>query len=120
MGLGPDVFRGPYFDWTGDYDSWPSGHTTVAFAVATAFHLEYRNKWVSILAYTLAAVGGWSRMHDDKHWASDVLAGATIGIVTTNAIFRARRRRAAAVARRRSRWGPPEFGELPAFAARRR
>lgn len=91
VGVGPGEFLGPSF--RDGYRSWPSGHATVAFAVATAFHLEYRSKWVSVLAYTLAAVGGWSRMHDDKHWASDVFAGAAIGIVTTNAIFRARRRR---------------------------
>lgn len=92
-GLGPDEFRGPYFDWTGDYDSWPSGHTTVAFAVATAFHLEYRKAWVSVLAYSLAGLGGWSRIHDDKHWASDVFAGATVGTVIARGIFRARRGR---------------------------
>ncbi len=91
LGTGPNEFNGPTFHE--DWDSWPSGHTTVAFAVATAFHLEYRKKWVSVLAYSLAALSGWSRMHDDMHWASDVFAGAAIGIVTTRAVFRARKER---------------------------
>ena len=91
LGTGADEFNGPTIHE--DWDSWPSGHTTVAFAVATAFHLEYRKKWVSVLAYSLAALSGLSRMHDDKHWASDVFAGAAIGIVTTRAVFRARKER---------------------------
>jgi hypothetical protein len=91
LGTGPDEFNGPSIHE--DWDSWPSGHATVAFAVATAFHLEYRKKWVSVLAYSLAALSGWSRMRDDKHWASDVFAGAAVGIVTTRAVFRARKER---------------------------
>jgi membrane-associated phospholipid phosphatase len=91
LGTGPDEFNGPTIHE--DWDSWPSGHTTVAFAAATAFHLEYRKTWVSVLAYSLAALSGLSRMHDDRHWASDVFAGAAIGIVTTRAVFRARKER---------------------------
>lgn len=90
-GLGAEEFIGPSCD--DDYASWPSGRSAAAFAVATAFHLEYRKKWVSILAYSLAALAAWSRLHDDVHWASDVLSGASVGIFVTSGIFRARRRR---------------------------
>jgi membrane-associated phospholipid phosphatase len=84
------------FNWWAieeDWTSFPSGHTTVVFAAATAFHMEYRNKWVSAAAYSLAVLSGWSRIHDDMHWASDVLAGATVGTVVTRGVFRARRGR---------------------------
>jgi membrane-associated phospholipid phosphatase len=90
---GPDEFIGPSID--GDRDGWPSGHTTVAFAVATAFHLEYRRPLVTALVYSLAALAAWSRVHDDMHWASDVVAGAAIGTVISRGVFRARAERAA-------------------------
>lgn len=95
-GEGSEEFLGPRFE--SGYRSWPSGHTTLAFAVATAFHLKYENPWVSVPAYSLASLAGWSRLHDDRHWASDVFAGATIGIVVTRAIFRARGERGGASA----------------------
>jgi membrane-associated phospholipid phosphatase len=64
------------------YSSFPSGHATVAFAAATVFALEYRNKpWVPILAYTSATIIGLSRITENKHWATDVLAGAAIGFL---------------------------------------
>lgn len=60
--------------------SFPSGHTTVAFAAATVFAMEYRNKpLVPILAYSAAGLIGVSRITENKHWATDVLCGATIG-----------------------------------------
>lgn len=57
-----------------------SGHTTTAFSIATVFADEYKSTvWVPILAYTLAAGTGISRIYDNKHWASDVLTGALCG-----------------------------------------
>lgn len=78
--LTPDayVWNGPSFSF--DDLSFPSGHTSVAFAVATVYAEEYSNiKWVPITAYSLATVVGLSRINDDKHWASDVLFGAALG-----------------------------------------
>lgn len=78
----------------GDYQSMPSGHTTAAFAFATAVHLEVRRRaprharWVGALAYTSAAATAYARMHDDRHWFSDVVVGAGIGSVTAAAIHR--------------------------------
>jgi membrane-associated phospholipid phosphatase len=64
------------------YSSFPSGHTTVAFAAATVFALEYSNKpWVPIIAYSSATLIGLSRMTENKHWATDVFAGAAIGFL---------------------------------------
>ena len=89
---GPDDFTGPG-RFTGL--AMPSGHTAVAFAVATSFSLEYRNPWVTTLAYVLAGLVGWSRVHDDAHWGSDVIIGAAVGTFTVRGMFRARARRKA-------------------------
>lgn len=56
----------------------PSGHTTMAFAIAAALHwlLPPRWRWVP---WTLAAVVGLARMHVGVHWPADVLGGAALG-----------------------------------------
>lgn len=62
--------------------SFPSGHTATAFLTATMLHKEYgwRSPWWSIGGYTVAAFTGISRILNDRHWMSDVAAGAAIGI----------------------------------------
>lgn len=60
--------------------SFISGHTTSAFSVATIIASEYKSTiWVPVLAYSMATLSGFSRIHDDKHWASDVFCGAMFG-----------------------------------------
>jgi membrane-associated phospholipid phosphatase len=62
------------------YTSFPSGHTTVAFAAATVFAMEYRDRpVVPIIAYSVASLIGLSRITENEHWASDVFAGAALG-----------------------------------------
>ncbi|HOW85378.1 MAG TPA: phosphatase PAP2 family protein [Candidatus Aminicenantes bacterium] len=62
------------------YDSFPSGHSAAAFALATVVSLQYRHEpWVGVLSYTLATAVGLSRLALDKHWLSDVVAGAAVG-----------------------------------------
>ena len=62
------------------YSSFPSGHTTVAFAAATVFAKEYGNTIVvPILAYSSATFIAMSRLTENKHWATDVLVGAALG-----------------------------------------
>ena len=73
-------FHGPQIG--GSHMSFPSGHTTAAFALAASFSTVYDSKIVKILAYTAATLVGLSRIHDNKHWASDVFMGAVIGTAT--------------------------------------
>jgi membrane-associated phospholipid phosphatase len=80
------AFRG--FGRSGDYRSFPSGHTIAAFAAASAVTSETKRWWprsvwlIGPVMYSGAAAVGWSRMFDNKHWASDVLTGAAIGTFT--------------------------------------
>lgn len=59
--------------------SFPSGHSSTAFATATALTYSYGIK-AAVWAYPLATFVGLSRMADDKHWFSDVVSGAFLGI----------------------------------------
>ncbi len=64
--------------------SFPSGHTSTAFATATA--LTYSYGWCAgLVAYPLAAFVGLSRLADDVHWGSDVIAGAFLGFIIARA-----------------------------------
>ena len=64
------------------HTSFPSGHVTVAFSLAAGIDQETRAGWVPYVVYPLAGLVGWSRIRDDRHWASDVLAGAVVGTWT--------------------------------------
>ena len=66
------------------YSSFPSGHTTAAFATAAALSTEIvrlhpGRGWVKPVLYGAASLVGVSRMYSNKHWASDVVGGAAIG-----------------------------------------
>lgn len=62
------------------HDSWPSGHTTMAFALAAGVSDEVHSLPVTIGLYSAATMTAWSRVNDDRHWLSDVLTGALIGV----------------------------------------
>jgi len=63
--------------------SFPSGHTTVAFAAATVFAMEYRDRpLVPLISYSAATLIGLSRITENKHWITDVFAGAALGFFT--------------------------------------
>lgn len=65
------------------YNSFPSGHTAVAFMTATMLHKEYgmtRSPWYSIAGYSIALGTGVSRQLNNRHWVSDIMMGAAIGI----------------------------------------
>lgn len=59
--------------------SFPSGHTSAAFATATSLSLAYPKWYIITPSYLWAGTVGYSRMHLGVHYPSDVLAGAVIG-----------------------------------------
>ncbi len=66
-------------------NSFPSGHTATAFMTATMLHKEYgaQSYWYSVAAYSAATATGIMRMVNNRHWISDVMVGAGIGILST-------------------------------------
>lgn len=67
-------------------NSWPSGHTATSFVGATLLHKEYgltRSPWYSVAGYGVATATGVMRVLNNRHWISDVMSGAGIGILST-------------------------------------
>jgi len=69
--------------------SFPSGHTSTAFVAAEFLYQEYKDKsiWIGIGGYSLATFVGIARIYENRHWVSDVVAGAGIGILSTKAVY---------------------------------
>ena len=72
------------------WNSFPSGHTSAAFCLATVFHKEYGKKsvWYTVAAYSVATATASLRVMNNRHWFSDVCTGAGIGILTTELSYR--------------------------------
>jgi membrane-associated phospholipid phosphatase len=80
-----DQWDGPSF--SGSNISFPSEHTSSAFAIATILANEYNdNIFVGALSYSVATMVALSRINDNEHWASDVFIGAAIGYFTAKTI----------------------------------
>lgn len=71
------------------FDSFPSQHTASAFAKAELLRLEFRGRspWYGIAGYSFAIATGGLRMLNNRHWFSDVLAGAGVGILSTRVAY---------------------------------
>ena len=71
------------------YTSFPSGHTAEAFASAEFMRMEYKDRsaWYGIAGYAMAATTGYLRMYNNKHWLSDVVAGAGVGIASSKLAY---------------------------------
>jgi hypothetical protein len=67
------------FSTSSSYFSFPSGHSSAAFAVFTTIAERSKSVYVDVLAYSVATLCALSRVHNNKHWASDVFIGAVIG-----------------------------------------
>jgi membrane-associated phospholipid phosphatase len=83
-----DPLRFRPFNAENRWQAFPSGHAVVVFTLASALSEEARAPWVTALAYGGASLVGWSRVYDDKHWASDVAGGALVGILAGRSTVR--------------------------------
>lgn len=83
----PRIWEGPFGSYSST--SFPSGHSSMVFAVAAVFASEYKDKlWVPIISYTLASFAAVSRVYDEKHWASDVIFGSALGFFIGKFVYK--------------------------------
>ena len=88
----PHVWDGP-FSWGGEYgmfgyNSFPSGHSSTVFSIATVIGLEYwETKWVPIVSFGLAGLTALYRLAVNDHWASDVLFGSALGFAIGSMVY---------------------------------
>jgi membrane-associated phospholipid phosphatase len=74
--------------------AWPSGHTSATTAVAAALAASYPDRlWVAVVGYSLALAVGVGLVVGDRHWTSDVVAGALVGHAIGYSVGSAFRRR---------------------------
>ena len=74
------TFDGPGFSLSEINQSFPSGHSAAIWAVATSIALEYNeSSWIKLSSYCVASLVALSRLFDNAHWASDVIAGSALG-----------------------------------------
>jgi len=69
-------------------NSFPSGHTAAAFAIATAVADQTHDGWSDYVLYGAASITALSRINDNRHWTSDVLIGGLIGHLSAKWITR--------------------------------
>jgi len=74
----------------GSKQAFPSGHTSNAFALAGILHHEFKdsNPFLSYSGYVFATTTGVFRVLNNKHWVSDVLVGAGVGMLVTDVFYR--------------------------------
>ncbi|WP_139925842.1 phosphatase PAP2 family protein [Hymenobacter sp. DG01] len=73
-----------------DFSSFPSAHTAEAFLTATLLYEQFGREypWLSVGGYSVAAATGAMRMLNNRHWVTDVLAGAGVGFLSAEAVWR--------------------------------
>ncbi|MFP4469485.1 MAG: phosphatase PAP2 family protein [Bacteroidales bacterium] len=83
----PGRWGGPF---AGFHDNaFPSGHAAIAFSAASVLSAYYHDQlWVGITSYTIASLVALSRVYDNKHWASDVIAGSALGYAIGQLIYK--------------------------------
>lgn len=85
--LDPYQFKGPSL--ASENLSFPSGHTTIAFSFAASISAYYGDQWfIAVPLYTYATLTAWQRVYDLKHWPSDVVGGAILGIIVGRTIHK--------------------------------
>ncbi|MEI7842963.1 MAG: phosphatase PAP2 family protein [Gallionellaceae bacterium] len=81
-----DIYNFQGYTGLNNNSSFPSGHTTEAFTLASVIASHYEETWVSYTVYSVAALVGVARMYNDAHYASDVTASAFIGTLVGKSI----------------------------------
>jgi len=76
----------------GGHHSFPSGHTTQAFSLASVIAEHYDEWWIGTISYGIAGGVGLARVEQEAHFASDVVAGALIGTIVGKTIVRYNRK----------------------------
>ena len=76
---GRGAFDYNFFEWSNEFQSLPSGHATVAFAVSTVLAKRIGRWWVSVPLYASAGLTVLSLAWGNQHWPSDLLVGAALG-----------------------------------------
>jgi membrane-associated phospholipid phosphatase len=76
---GKGAFDYNFFEWSNEYQSLPSGHATVAFAISTVLAKRIDRWWVSVPLYASAGLTVLSLGWNNQHWPSDLFIGATLG-----------------------------------------
>lgn len=82
----PDLYLVPGVD-NNIYNSFPSGHSTTAFAIYLCLALFIPNKWSKLCLFMLALLVGWSRVYLSQHFFEDIYAGSFIGVASAILIF---------------------------------
>ncbi len=82
-----DNYNFQYFELDDEYNSFPSGHTTIAFAISSVVAGRVNRWWAYVGAYGLSASTAYARMYKNRHWFSDVLLGAAIGTLSGLAVM---------------------------------
>ncbi len=70
-------------------NTFPGGHTATAFVAAEFLHQEFKDKspLISLSGYAMAAIVGYMRIYNNRHWLKDDIAGAGIGIGITRLVY---------------------------------
>jgi membrane-associated phospholipid phosphatase len=92
----PELWLGPFQHARASATSFPSGHTVGAFALAGVLIFTARSRVLRVLAFVLAAAVGLARIFAFRHWSSDVLASAIVGLLVAWIVTAAVRTAAAA------------------------
>ena len=83
----PDSGIGAFhFKPFGSGDALPSGHTSVAFALASSLAEDVHSPWVRVALYTAATGTAFSRINDNRHWLSDTGLGALVGFTSARLV----------------------------------
>lgn len=81
-----DQYDFKMFNFKNSFNSFPSGHTVIAFSISSVLSARIKNVYASIGLYSLAAFTAIQRIYSDNHWLSDTFAAAVLGIAIGNAI----------------------------------